>query len=36
MLLVLILGGTFGWVARRAQVQRDAVLAIQRAEGSAG
>jgi hypothetical protein len=36
MLLVLLLGGTLGWVVRRAQVQRDVVLAIQRAGASAG
>jgi len=34
MLLVLILGGGFGWVVHRARVQRDAVAAIEGAGGS--
>jgi internalin A len=34
MLLVLILGGGFGWVVHRARVQRDAVAAIEAAGGS--
>jgi hypothetical protein len=33
MVLVLILGGGFGWVVHRADVQRDAVAAIERAGG---
>ena len=34
MLLVLLLGGTFGWVARRVNVQRDAVAAIKSGGGA--
>ncbi len=34
MLLVLVLGGGFGWLARRANVQRDAVAAIQSGGGA--
>jgi hypothetical protein len=34
LILVLILGSGFGWVAYRVRVQRDAVAAIKRAGGS--
>lgn len=34
MLLVLVLGGGFGWVVHRAHLQRDAVAAIKRSGGS--
>jgi hypothetical protein len=34
MIFVLIIGAGIGWVVRRAQVQRDAVAAIQRAGGT--
>ena len=34
MTLVLILGSGLGWIVRRAQIQREAVAAIQRAGGS--
>ena len=33
MVLVLVLGGGFGWVVHRARVQREAVAAIKRAGG---
>ena len=33
-MLVLGIGGAFGWVVQRARVQRDAVAAIQRAGGT--
>jgi hypothetical protein len=36
MVLVLIAGGGLGWVIHRAQVQRDAVAAIQRVGGHVG
>jgi hypothetical protein len=36
MALVLALGGGFGWVVHRAHVQRDAVVAIERAGRSVG
>ncbi|MFI5456455.1 MAG: hypothetical protein ACHRXM_13480 [Isosphaerales bacterium] len=35
MILVLVLGGGLGWIVHRAQIQRDAVAAIQRAGDSA-
>jgi hypothetical protein len=34
IILVLVLGGGFGWVAHRAQTQRKAVAAIKRAGGT--
>ena len=34
MVLVLVLGGGFGWFVRRARVQREAVAAIVRAGGT--
>lgn len=34
MILVLVLGGWFGWIVHRARVQRDAVAAIRKARGS--
>ncbi len=33
MILILVLGGGFGWVVRRARIQRDAVVAIRDAGG---
>jgi hypothetical protein len=33
MVLVLVLGGGFGWIVHRAKLQRDAVVAIEQAGG---
>ena len=34
MVFVLLIGGTLGWIAYRARVQRDVVAAIEQADGS--